>query len=183
MARFEREAQLLALLSHPNIASICGLEESGSTRAFVMELVAGCTLAERIGRGPLPLGEAIAVARQIAEALEYAHERGIVHRHLKPASVKIAPDECAKVLDFGLAKVLSQDSPAEGISTSPTMTAVATRAGIILGTAAYMSPEQARGRSVDRRADIWSFGCVCSKCSQGSRHSRARPLPTRWLPS
>ena len=160
MARFEREAQLLASLSHPNIASIYGLEESGSTRAFVMELVAGCTLAERIGRGPLPLGEALAVARQIAEALEYAHERAIVHRDLKPANVKIAPDECAKVLDFGLAKALSEDFPAEDIFTSPTVTAAATRAGIILGTAAYMSPEQARGRSVDRRADIWSFGCV-----------------------
>lgn len=160
MSRFEREAQLLASLNHPNIASIYGLEESSSTRAFVMELVAGCTLAELVGRGPLPLGEALSVARQIAEALEYAHERGIIHRDLKPANVKIAPGECVKVLDFGLAKALSEDPSAEDISTSPTITAAATRAGIILGTAAYMSPEQARGRSIDRRTDIWSFGCV-----------------------
>ena len=160
MARFQREAELLASLSHPNIALTYGLEESGGARALVMELVAGPTLAERIALGPLPLGDALSAARQIAEALEYAHERGIVHRDLKPANVKIGQEDCLKVLDFGLAKALSDDPSLENISTSPTITAAATRAGIILGTAAYMSPEQARGRSVDRRADIWSFGCV-----------------------
>lgn len=160
MARFEREAQVLASLNHPNIASIYGLEESASVRAFVMELVEGPTLAERIARGPLPPGEALAVAQQIAEALEYAHERGIIHRDLKPANVKLTHDNSAKVLDFGLAKALLDDSFLPDSSTSPTLTAVATRGGIILGTAAYMSPEQARARAVDRRTDMWAFGCV-----------------------
>ena len=169
MARFQREAELLASLSHPNIALIYGLEESGGARALVMELVAGPTLAERIALGPLPLGDALSAARQIAEALEYAHERGIVHRDLKPANVKIGQEDCLKVLDFGLAKALSDDPSLENISTSPTITAAATRAGIILGTAAYMSPEQARGRSVDRRADIWSFGCVLFEMLTGKR--------------
>lgn len=160
MARFEREAQLLASLNHPNIASIYGLEESDDVRAFVMELGEGPTLAERIAREPPPLGEALTVARQIAEALEYAHERGIVHRDLKPANVKVKSDDSVKVLDFGLAKALAEDSTQTDSSTSPTLTVAATRAGIILGTAAYMSPEQARARTVDRRTDIWAFGCV-----------------------
>lgn len=160
MARFEREAQLLASLNHPNIASIYGLEESGSVPAFVMELVEGPTLAERIARGPLPLSEALTVVRQIAEALEYAHEHGIVHRDLKPVNIKLKLDDSVKVLDFGLAKALSDDLQTPDSSTSPTLTAAATRAGIILGTAAYMSPEQARARSVDRRTDIWAFGCI-----------------------
>ena len=160
MARFEREAQLLAALNHPNIAAIYGLEDSGATRALVMELVEGPTLADRIAQGAIPLEEALPVARQIAEALEYAHERGIVHRDLKPANVKIKPDGTVKVLDFGLAKALDEDSANIDMNNSPTLTAAATKAGFILGTAAYMSPEQARGKPVDRRADIWSFGAV-----------------------
>jgi eukaryotic-like serine/threonine-protein kinase len=160
MARFEREAQLLASLNHPNIAAVYGLEESGNARAFVMELVEGLTLAERIARGPLPQSEAMTIARLMAEALEYAHERGIIHRDLKPANVKLTPDDSVKVLDFGLAKALSDDPSLSDSSDSPTLSAAATRAGIILGTAAYMSPEEARGRAVDRRTDIWAFECV-----------------------
>lgn len=160
MMRFEREAQLLAALNHPSIASIYGLEESSGTRALVMELVEGPTLAERIRQGPLPLEEALLLARQIAVALEYAHERGIIHRDLKPANIKLARDGGVKVLDFGLAKALFDESSAADVSSSPTFSDAATRAGIILGTAAYMSPEQARGKAVDRRVDVWSFGCV-----------------------
>jgi Tol biopolymer transport system component len=156
--RLEREAQLLASLNHPNIASIYGFEESGASRALVMELVQGATLAERVMQGPLPFAEVLPIAQQIAEALEYAHERGIIHRDLKPANIKLTSDDCVKVLDFGLAKALSDDSSPADASASPTLSA--TRAGIILGTPAYMSPEQARGRTVDRRTDIWSFGCV-----------------------
>jgi Tol biopolymer transport system component len=160
MARFDREAKLLASLNHPHIASIYGLEESNGVRGLVMELVEGPTLAERIKQGPLPLDEALPIAKQIAEALEYAHERNIIHRDLKPHNVKIAPNGAAKVLDFGLAKALEDDISAVDISTSPTLSHAATQAGILLGTAAYMSPEQARGKKVDRRADIWSFGAV-----------------------
>ena len=193
MARFQREAQVLASLNHANIASIYGLEDSSGVHALVMELVEGPTLAERIGaarpltpspspqgrgwpagtgegsrRSPLPLDDALPIAKQIAEALEYAHERGIIHRDLKPANVKITPEGTVKVLDFGLAKALEGTVPASGVGAiresplqdSPTLTAAATQAGVILGTAAYMSPEQARGKTVDRRADIWSFGRV-----------------------
>jgi eukaryotic-like serine/threonine-protein kinase len=160
MARFEREAKLLASLNHPHSASIYGLEESTGVRALVMELLDGPTLAERIKQGSLPLDEALPIAKQIAEALEYAHERGIIHRDLKPANVKIAPDGAAKVLDFGLAKALEEDLSGTDISTSPTLSHAATQAGILPGTAAYMSPEQARGKKVDRRADFWSFGVV-----------------------
>src|SRR5260221_3871866 len=147
LARFTREAQVLASLNHPNIAAIYGVEE----RALVLELVEGPTLAERIAQGPVPLDEALPIARQIAEALEYAHERGIIHRDLKPANVKITPDGKVKVLDFGLAKALEDAPESVNISTSPTLTVAATRAGIILGTAAYMPPEQAKGQSFDRR--------------------------------
>ena len=160
MARFEREAQFLAALNHPNIAAIYGLEDSGATRALVMELVEGPTLADRIAQGAIPVDEALPIARQIAEALEYAHERGIVHRDLKPANVKVKVDGSVKVLDFGLAKALGDDASNSDIANSPTLTAAATKAGLILGTAAYMSPEQARGKTVDRRSDIWSFGVV-----------------------
>lgn len=160
MARFDREAKLLASLNHPHIAAIYGLEESNGVRALVMELVEGPTLAERIKQGPLPPDEALPIAKQIAEALECAHERGIVHRDLKPSNVKITPDGAVKVLDFGLAKALEGDVSAVDISTSPTLSHAATQAGILLGTAAYMSPEQARGKKVDRRADIWAFGAV-----------------------
>ena len=177
LARFEREAQLLAQLQHPNIASIYGLEESNGVRALVMELVEGEDLAERLKRGPLPIDEALSVARQIAEALEAAHERGIVHRDLKPANVKVTPDGKVKVLDFGLAKAM--DPPPGSASAadlarsptlmnSPTMTAVrGTQVGVILGTAAYMSPEQARAGAVDKRADIWALGVVLHEMLTG----------------
>ena len=163
MARFSREAQVLASLNHPNIASIHGLEESGGKRALVMELVEGETLQERLKRGPIPLEEALTIAKQIAEALEEAHEHGIIHRDLKPANVKVTPKGTVKVLDFGLAKALEGEAGAGSspdLSQSPTLSAAATAAGVIMGTAAYMSPEQARGQKVDRRADIWSFGVV-----------------------
>ena len=160
MVRFEREAKVLASLNHPNIASIYGLEESNGTPAFVMELVEGPTLAERIKQEGIALEEALPIAKQICEGLEYAHERGVIHRDLKPANVKIAGDGSVKLLDFGLAKALAGDAAAGDISSSPTISRLATQAGIILGTAAYMSPEQAKGRPVDRRTDIWAFGCV-----------------------
>jgi len=163
VARFEREAKLLASLNHPNIAALYGLE-SWETRLFlVMELVEGDTLVERIGRGPLPIAEALSYARHIAEALEAAHEKGVIHRDLKPANAKIAPDGRLKVLDFGLAKALDPGAgSAVGISAtnSPTLSIAATQAGVILGTAAYMSPEQAKGVATDQRSDIFSFGCV-----------------------
>jgi len=160
MARFQREAKILASLSHPNIAAIYGLEDSDHSNALVMELVEGPTLADRIKQGPVPSDEALRIAKQICEGLEYAHERGIVHRDLKPANIKVRNDDAVKVLDFGLAKALDGDEHSQDISTSPTISHMATQAGILLGTAAYMSPEQARGKSVDRRADIWAFGCV-----------------------
>jgi Tol biopolymer transport system component len=161
MARFEREAQVLASLNHPHIAAIYGLEESDGMRALVMELVEGPTLGERIGGRAIALEETLPIAKQIAEALEYAHEKGIIHRDLKPANVKLTADGNVKVLDFGLAKALEAPAPVVGNpSISPTLTIEGTRAGVILGTAAYMSPEQARGKPVDKRADIWAFGCV-----------------------
>ncbi len=160
LPRLAREAQLLASLNHPNIAALYGVEEAGGSLALVMELVEGRTLAERIAQGRLAPDEAIPIARQIAEALEYAHEHGIVHRDLKPANVKLLPDGGVKVLDFGLAKALAVEAAAGSALTSPTLTAAATRMGVIMGTAAYMSPEQAKGKAVDRRSDIWSFGCV-----------------------
>lgn len=169
MARFEREAKVLASLNHPNVAHIYGLEESNGTRALVMELVEGPTLAERIRQGPLPLDEALPIAKQIAEALEYAHERGIVHRDLKPSNVKIAPEGTVKVLDFGLAKAFEAEETPADISDSPTISSLATRAGIILGSAAYMSPEQARGKIVDKRSDVWAFGCVLYELLTGRR--------------
>jgi len=167
MARFSREAQFLAALNHPNIGGIYGLEESSTMLALVMELVEGPTLADRIATGPIPIEDALPIMKQITEALEYAHDRGIVHRDLKPANIKIKPDGTVKVLDFGLAKALSDDVRAADISNSPTLTAAATQAGLILGTAAYMSPEQARGKAVDRRADIWSFGVVAFEMLTG----------------
>ena len=160
LARFRREAQVLASLNHPNIAAIYGFEDSGGVRALVMELIEGPTLAEKIKAGAVSFDDAMPIAREIAEALEYAHERGVVHRDLKPANIKIASDDSVKILDFGLAKALEGDPGAVDISSSPTITRMATQAGIILGTAAYMSPEQAKGKPVDRRTDIWAFGCV-----------------------
>ena len=159
LTRFEREARALAALNHPHIAQIYGVEESNGTRALVMELVEGETLADRIARGALPVIETVAIARQIADALDAAHERGIIHRDLKPANIKIRPDGAAKVLDFGLAKAFDSRIDDEA-AQSATMTATGTRAGVILGTAAYMSPEQARGQALDKRADVWAFGCV-----------------------
>jgi len=166
LARFEREAQVLAQLQHPNIAAIYGMEESGSVRALVMELVEGPTLADRLEQGPIPLSESLSIARQIAEALEEAHAKGIVHRDLKPQNVKASSEGKVKVLDFGLAKAMdpavsSSGAPVSASPTlmnSPTLTAAGTQLGVILGTAAYMSPEQAKGLAVDERADIWAFG-------------------------
>jgi Tol biopolymer transport system component len=160
LARFEREAHTLAALNHPNIAAIYGVEESSGVRALVMELVEGETLSERIAAGPVPIPEALAIARQIAVALEAAHEHGIIHRDLKPANVKATPEGVVKVLDFGLAKIADEPSTPGNPTLSPTLTLQATRAGVILGTAAYMSPEQARGAAADKRADIWAFGVV-----------------------
>jgi Tol biopolymer transport system component len=177
-ARFQREAQLLATLNHPHIAAIYGLEESPAQaghyvrRAIVMELVEGQTLAEVIGRGPMPLAEALPLAKQIAEALEYAHEKGVIHRDLKPANIKVTPEGTVKVLDFGLAKALGDGSDSSidpGSSMSPTLSLAASYAGVILGTAAYMAPEQAKGKTVDRRADVWAFGVVLYEMLTGRR--------------
>jgi eukaryotic-like serine/threonine-protein kinase len=159
-ARLEREARLLASLNHQNIGAIYGLEEAQGVRALVLELVDGSTLAERIAQGPLAVPEALAIARQIAEALDAAHQRGIIHRDLKPSNIKIRPDGTIKVLDFGLAKSLWDGGSGPDLSKSPTATHGGTREGLILGTAAYMSPEQARGRPLDKQTDIWAFGCV-----------------------
>jgi len=176
LARFQREAKTLASLNHPNIATIYGLEESGGMTTLVMELVAGDDLSQRIARGAIPLDEALPIAKQIAEALEAAHEQGIIHRDLKPANIKVRPDGTVKVLDFGLAKAMDAIGDAQSatggasVSQSPTITTPAmTHAGMILGTAAYMSPEQASGRPVDKRADIWSFGVVLFEMLSGQR--------------
>ena len=168
LARFEREAKVLASLNHPGIAGIYGLEESGDTRALVLELVEGPTLADRIAKGPIPLDEALPIAKQIAEALEAAHEAGVIHRDLKPANIKVREDGTVKVLDFGLAKALDP-SPEGDPSQSPTLTAAATQMGVIMGTAAYMSPEQAAGKPTDKRSDIWSFGVVLFEVLTGQR--------------
>ncbi|MGH9221699.1 MAG: protein kinase domain-containing protein, partial [Vicinamibacterales bacterium] len=175
LARFEREAKTLASLNHPHIAHVYGLEQANGSSALVMELVEGEDLSDRIRRGPIPLDEAVPIARQIAEALEAAHEASIIHRDLKPANVKVRDDGTVKVLDFGLAKAFD---PASGIgnassgsvSDSPTITSPAmTMRGVILGTAAYMAPEQAKGKYVDKRADIWAFGCVVYEMLTGKR--------------
>jgi eukaryotic-like serine/threonine-protein kinase len=181
LARLQREAQVLASLNHPNIASIYGLEESGPTRALVMELVEGPTLAELlVGAGlvpapgqpqglPLHLDEALGIAKQIAEGLEYAHERNVIHRDLKPANVKVTPNGRVKILDFGLAKNLEEIMPPSDNGASPTVDLASTREGIIMGTPAYMSPEQARGRAIDKRSDIWAFGCVLFELLTGKQ--------------
>jgi serine/threonine-protein kinase len=188
LARFKREAQVLASLNHSNIGSIYGLEESDGVRALVLELVEGETLAERIAQGPTPLDEALAIARQIADALEAAHERGIVHRDLKPANIKLRRDGTVKVLDFGLAKAWSPDSENGSVaaaSATPTITSPAmTRMGMIMGTAAYMAPEQARGKEVDKRTDIWARSAAYfTRCSRASGHLAVTMSRTRWLSS
>ena len=174
LARFQREAEVLASLNHPNIAGIYGLEASGAATALVMELVEGEDLSAIIARGPMPVSEALALAKQIAEALEGAHEQGIIHRDLKPANIKVRADGTVKVLDFGLAKAMdpvgASSASSSALANSPTLTSpVMTQLGMILGTAAYMSPEQARGKPVDKRADIWAFGCVLYEMVTGTR--------------
>src|SRR5215471_7244589 len=177
LARFEREARVLASLNHTNIAAIYGVEDSTDVRALVLELVEGPTLADRIHEGPIPAAEALPIARQIAEALEAAHEHGVVHRDLKPSNIKVRHDGAVKVLDFGLAKLTTGPSDSdqigddshERLAQSPTITrpALVTHVGVILGTAAYMAPEQAKGESADKRSDIWAFGCVLFEMLSG----------------
>ena len=171
LARFEREAKVLASLNHPNIGAIHGLEESEGVKALVLELVEGPTLAERIAQGPLPLDEVLPIAKQIAEALEAAHEQGIIHRDLKPANMKVKDDGTVKVLDFGLAKAFQPDASDPSLSQSPmiSLTAAATQMGMVIGTAAYMAPEQAKGKVVDKRADVWAFGAVLFEMLTGQK--------------
>ncbi len=168
LMRFEREARTLGSLNHPNIAQVFGLEDTSGTRAIVMELIEGEDLAAHIERGPLSVDEALIIARQIAAALEAAHDAGVVHRDLKPANIKLRPDGTVKVLDFGLAKALDPAAAQSGVFQTVTSPAL-TMGGVILGTATYMSPEQARGRPVDRRADVWAFGCVLFEMLTGTR--------------
>src|ERR1700686_3449761 len=169
-SRFQREAKLLASLNHPNIATIHGLEDSNGTSYLVMELVPGENLAERVRRdGAVPVEEALIIAKQIAEALEAAHEKGIIHPNLKPANVKLTPEGKVKVLDFGLAKAFAGEASAEDIGNSPTLSMAATMQGVILGTAAYMSPEQAKGKAVDKRTDIFAFGAVLYELLTGKQ--------------
>jgi eukaryotic-like serine/threonine-protein kinase len=175
LARFQREARTLASLNHPNIATIYGLEQSGGLHYLVMELIPGQTLAERVSDGPLGIKEALEICGQIAEALEVAHEKGVIHRDLKPANVKVTPEGRVKVLDFGLAKAFGGDSRLD-LSNTPTLTAMGTEEGRILGTPAYMSPEQARGKPVDTRTDIWAFGCVLYELLTGKRAFRGETL-------
>jgi serine/threonine protein kinase len=168
LARFEREAQLLASLNHPHITQLYGVEEGDGHRALVMELVEGETLADRVRRGPVPLADALPIARQVAEALEAAHDHGIIHRDLKPANIKVRSDGTVKVLDFGLAKVVDPIGTSNAVN-SQALSAGATADGLILGTPAYMSPEQACGKPVDRRTDLWAFGVVLMEMLTGRR--------------
>ena len=181
MGRFQREAQVLASLNHPNIAAIYGFEKSDDTQALVLELVGGPTLADRVARGAIPVEDALSIATQIAEALEAAHEAGVIHRDLKPANVKVREDGTVKVLDFGLAKALAPTPTSATADSSqlPTLTAAATEMGVILGTAASMSPEQASGKSVDKRADFWSFGAVLFEMLTGRKAFDGETVPLR----
>ncbi len=167
LVRFKREAHVLASLNHPHIGAIYGLEDADGVRALVLELVDGETLADRIARGPIPLTDALTISRQVTDALDAAHEKGIVHRDLKPANIKITPDGVVKVLDFGLARIVSANDGSTFDSRRPTITIEETREGLVMGTAAYMSPEQARGKAVDKRTDIWAFGCVLYEALTG----------------
>ena len=169
MGRFQREAEVLASLDHPNIGQIYGIEDAGQTKALVLQLIEGPTLADKIAQGPIPVEDALKIALQMAEGLEAAHEKGVIHRDLKPANIKITPEGQVKILDFGLAKALEVEVPASSLSQSPTLTAAATQVGVILGTAAYMSPEQAKGEPVDKRTDIFAFGSVLYECLTGKR--------------
>ncbi len=169
VARFEREAKLLASLNHPNIAAIHGFDDSEGIRFLIMEYVEGETLSQRLDGGPFPVEDALDVAKQMAEALEAAHEKGVIHRDLKPGNVMVRPDGTVKVLDFGLAKAMAEESSGPVAADAPTITVNHTRPGVILGTAAYMSPEQARGKPLDKRTDIWSLGCVLYECLTGKR--------------
>jgi serine/threonine-protein kinase len=169
MGRFQREAEVLASLDHPNIGQIYGIEEAGQTKALVLQLIEGPTLADKIAQGPIPVEEALKIALQMAEGLEAAHEKGVIHRDLKPANIKITPEGQVKILDFGLAKALEAEVPVSSLSQSPTLTNAATQAGVILGTAAYMSPEQAKGKPVDKRADVFAFGAVLYEMLTGKR--------------
>ncbi len=176
VARFEREAKVLARLNHPMIAAIHGFDEANGKRFLVLELVEGPTLADRLENGLLPVEECLDIARQISEALEVAHDKGIIHRDLKPANVKVTAEGQVKVLDFGLAKALAEEETSLDPTSSPTITKDFTAPGVILGTAAYMSPEQARGRPVDKRSDIWSFGCVLYECLTGDSMFRGETV-------
>jgi serine/threonine protein kinase len=169
IARFQREAQVLASLNHSNIGTIYDLQKAADTQFLILELVEGETLAQKLAHGPLPPDEAIDIAKQIADALETAHEKGIVHRDLKPANIKVTPDGKVKVLDFGLAKIYEADPSNASLSHSPTLMSARTAGGVILGTASYMSPEQARGRTVTKQTDIWAFGCVLFEMLTGRR--------------
>ena len=173
LARFEREAKVLASLNHPNIGHIYGLEEAEGQKALVLELVEGPTLADRIKQGPIPIDEALPIAKQIAEALEAAHEKGVIHRDLKPANIKVRDDGTVKVLDFGLAKALDT-TPQGDPSLSPTLTAAATQMGVIMGTAAYMSPEQARGKTVDKAGGYLGVWCCAAGNAHGTEGLRGR---------
>jgi len=178
LARFEREARTLGALNHPNLATVYGLVNVDGLRAIVMELVDGQTLADRVATGPIPYEEALPLAKQVAEALEAAHEQAIVHRDLKPSNVMVRPEGTVKVLDFGLAKALDPAEPSANVSQSPTITSPAvTKAGVVLGTAAYMAPEQAKGRTADRRADIWAFGATVFEMITGTRAFHGEDVP------
>jgi serine/threonine protein kinase len=176
LARFEREAKLLASLNHPNLASVFGVHDVDSTRFLAMELVPGEDLSQRLQRGALPVDEIVPILGRIADALEAAHKRGVVHRDLKPANVRLTPDGRVKVLDFGLAKTTQAD-PSSDSGSTPSADLQLTSTGVVLGTAPYMSPEQARGRPVDARTDIWAFGCVLWECLTGARAFHGESVP------